>query len=481
MNQKGHLFRKRKAIAIYRVSTQSQCDSIEVQTQYVQAYCKKHPELELIKAHQLKESAYCLKPQELDEIIKNVPNGCAIIVMKVDRLTRNTKDIPFFEEKIEQNDVEFHFIEENIIWNKDSPRKISNKMTALAVTAEQESISTSDRTKKCNVVMRSRGKITYNAPFGYINYSEGKEKGWKPKAGEKEYVQDLFNMYSTGQYSIAGLTSILNKKYKTKIDKPVTPQKAHNLLKNPFFIGKARYNNGTYKHIYKTFIKKEVFETCQKLLKQKQPKNLAPRELISPLYHMVKHEKSGYSLTPYKKKNGIYMKTNKSVKDDLPNEKQIIDGIYNALKPLNDNNEVKEILHTKINAANIKTIEAVSNKIHSTQKEIKGYNERATKLLSGDLYGGSEEQVKRAVFDLNLRIQNQKENLNTYKAQKLALLHDQVIIYDDLIETFDNMSVENKHNMLETLFSGITYDDGVLTYNFWPHIKNSSTSYRPAM
>ena len=481
MNKQKHLIRKRKAIAIYRVSTQSQCDSIEVQTQYVQAYCKKHPELELIKAHQLKESAYCLKPQELDEIIKNAPNGCAIIVMKVDRLTRNTKDIPFFEEKIEQNDVEFHFIEENIIWNKDSPRKISNKMTALAVTAEQESISTSDRTKKCNVVMRSKGKITYPAPFGYVNYTEGKEKGWKPKAGAKEYVQDLFSMYSTGQYSIAGLTSILNKKYKTKIDKPVTPQKAHELLKNPFFIGKARYNNGTYKHTYETFIKKEVFETCQTLLKQKQPKNLAPKELVSPLYHMVKHKKSGYSLTPYKKKNGIYMKTNKSVKDNLPNEKQIIDGVYNALRPLNNNNDVKDILHTNINASNIKALEAVSTKIDSTKKEINGYNERATKLLSGESYGGSEDQVKRAVSDLNLRIQNQTENLNTYKAQKQALLHDQVIISDDLIETFDNMSIENKHNMLETLFSGITYDDGVLTYNFWPHIKKSSVSYRPAM
>ena len=195
----------------------------------------------------------------------------------------------------------------------------------------------------------------------------------------------------------------------------------------------------------------------------------------------MKHKTTGYSLTPYKKKGRIYMKTNKSVKDSLPNEKQIIDGVHNALKPLNNKEEIKEILHARINAANLQQVEAISEKIDSTKKEIQGYNERATKLLSGDIYGGTEEQIKNAISSLNLRIQNQTENLNNYKSQKQALLHDQVVISGNLVETFDNMSIENKHNMLETLFSDITYDDGMLTYNFWPHIKNSSVSYRPTI
>ena len=175
------------------------------------------------------------------------------------------------------------------------------------------------------------------------------------------------------------------------------------------------------------------------------------------------------------------MKTNKSVKDNLPNEKQIIEGVHNALKPLSNHDEIKNMLHTRINEANIKQVEAVSTKIAHTQQEINTYNDRATKLLSGEIYGASEVQIERALSDLNFRIQNQTENLNTYKAQKQALLHDQIIISDDLVETFDGMSIENKHNMLETLFSGITYDDGVLTYNFWPHINKSAVSYRPAM
>lgn len=481
MKQNGHLFTERKAIAITRVSTQNQCDSLEVQINTINEYLKNHPELSLINIHNLKESAYCLKQQDLDDIIKNAPNGCAIIIMKVDRLTRNHKDIPVFEEKMEQHDIEFHFIEEGLIWNKYSDRSVSNDVANRTLEAEKESIKTSQRTKACNAIMRSKGKITYPAPFGYINYQLGREKGWKPEETESKYVKDLFSMYSTGQYSIECLVHILNKKYEKQIEKPVSTQTASELLKNRFFIGWAKYDNNLYKHNYETFISEELFEACQKILKQKQPKNLAPKELISPLYHMVKHKQSGYSFTPYKKKNGIYMKTNKSVKDNLPNEKQIIEGIHNALKPLSNHEEIKNMLHTRINEANIKQVEAVSTKIAHTQQEINTYNDRATKLLSGEIYGASEVQIERALSDLNFRIQNQTENLNTYKAQKQALLHDQIIIYDDLVETFDGMSIENKHNMLETLFSGIIYDDGVLTYNFWPHINKSAVSYRPAM
>lgn len=480
MNQQKHLFRKRNAIAIYRVSTQSQCDSIEVQTQYVQEYCKKHPELELIKTHQLKESAYCLKPQELDEIIKNVPNGCAIIIMKVDRLTRNHKDIHFFEDKIEQNDVEFHFIEEGIIWNKDSDRDTSNKMTELAVKAEKESISTSDRTKKCNVVMRSKGKITYPAPFGYINYQEGKEKGWKPHNVESEYVKDLFGMYSTGQYSIEGVVRILNKKYEKKIEKPVTPQRAHELLKNPFFIGWARYDNNLYKHNYKTFISKDLFDICQKILSQKRPKNKAPKKLISPLYHIVKEKYSGRSFTPYEQKGHIYMKGPKGTYTKSSEEK-VFAGIHNALKILSNTNNIKDMLHTRINETNIKKLEAISLKIKNTKAILDDMNERVTKLLSGETYGGSELQIERAVSSLNQRIQNETENLSNYKAQKQALLRDQVVISDNLIETFDNMCNINKHTMLETLFSDITYDDGNLIYNFRPTIRQSAVYYSPGL
>lgn len=479
MNQNGHLFTKRKAIAIYRVSTKSQCDSIEVQTQYVQEYSKTHPELELIKTHPLKESAYCLKPKELDNIIKNAPDGCAIIIMKVDRLTRNHKDIPVFEEKIEQHDIEFHFIEEGIVWNKYSDRDTSNKITEQVVKAEKESISTSDRTKKCNAVMRSKGKITVPAPFGYINYQIGREKGWKPHESESKYVKKLFSMYSTGEYSIEGLVNILNKQYAKKISKPVSPQHAHEILRNPFFIGLARYDGGTFRHGYQTFISKKLFESCQKILKQKRPKNSVPPKLISPLYNMVKHKQSGYILTPYAKKGRIYMKTNKSVKVSLPNEKKIIDGVHNALNSIKNKAEIKDVLHAKINEANIKKVEANSVKIRSAQNDIDRKKDRIAKLLSGELYGGTDEQIKSSVSDLNAQIQNQKENLANYKAQKKQLIQEQVVISEDLVDTFGNLSTENKHTMLETLFSGIVYDDGTLIYNFYPHISKSSVFYRP--
>ena len=48
MGQKEHLFTKRKAIAITRVSTKKQCDSLEAQLEIIRNYCAKHPDLQLI-------------------------------------------------------------------------------------------------------------------------------------------------------------------------------------------------------------------------------------------------------------------------------------------------------------------------------------------------------------------------------------------------------------------------------------------------
>ena len=88
--------KKIKAIAITRVSTKSQCDSLEVQMQAINAYCENHPELEIVNIHKLKESAYCLKAGDLDDIIGKTKDNFAIIISKIDRLTRNINDFYVF-------------------------------------------------------------------------------------------------------------------------------------------------------------------------------------------------------------------------------------------------------------------------------------------------------------------------------------------------------------------------------------------------
>lgn len=488
MGQKEHLY-KRKAIAITRVSTQNQCDSLEAQLEIIRNYCAKHPELELIEEpYELKESAYCLKPKELDSIIENVADGCAIIISRIDRLTRNKEDYPIFKEKICKHNIEFHFVQEGIIWNKDSDRKTSSTVFKGIDKAEDESDNTSDRTRRNMAYARSKGKFVNRPVFGYINYTFGDNKGFMPHPVWSKYVKDLFSMYSTGNYSIQEVVDFLNKKYQNKkyqkqLEKfpskkyplPITKQRASGILNNPFFIGKARHEDVHYKHIYEAFISKKLFDKCKKISNQKRPRNIIKKETASPLYHIVRDEKTNYLLTPDPKKGHIYMKSNPAVEAPLPNGATIIDGIHKALRTLSVTEELKELLYTQINETNLAEINSISIKIKNHQNNIDVLNKRAANTLSN--YGASDQQITNAVSIINKQIQTYQDFLAEYKEQKKQLQNTQVAISDDLVKTFDAMSIANQHKMLTILFSDIKSSPKTLKYNFHQHIRKTPFVY----
>lgn len=490
MVQKEHLY-KRKTIAITRVSTQNQCDSLEAQLEVIRNYCAKHPELELIEEpYELKESAYCLKPKELDSIIENAADGCAIIISRIDRLSRNKEDYPIFRKKICDHNVEFHFIKENLIWNKNSDRKISSTVFKGIDKAEDESDTNSDRTRAGMAYIRSQGKIVNKAPFGYINYAFGTDCGFMPHPVWSKYVKDLFSMYSTGDYSIQEIVDILNKKYQGKkyqkqLSKfgsqknplPITKQHAAGILKNPFFIGKATHDHNLYRHIYKTFISKKLFDVCQNVASQKRPKNIIIKQDCSPLYHIVRDEKTNYLLTPDPKKGHIYMRSNPAVEAPLPKGATIIDGIHKALKTLSVTEDLKELLYTQINADSITDINTVSIKIKNCRDNIEVLNNRTVKLLTATNYGASDQQITEAVSIINRQIQTYQDLLAGYKEQKKQLQNTQVVISDDLVKAFDAMSIANQHKMLTILFSDIKSSPKTLKYNFHQHIRATPFLY----
>ena len=83
-------------------------------------------ELDFQQIFELHESAYCLGLKQLDTLIKKLPSKAAIIFNKIDRFSRNPRDFNNCSELIKKNDLEFHFIEEGIIWNKNSDRNTEN-------------------------------------------------------------------------------------------------------------------------------------------------------------------------------------------------------------------------------------------------------------------------------------------------------------------------------------------------------------------
>lgn len=103
----------RKAWGITRVSTEKQ--NFGIQDINIHRYLTTHPELDYQDVYQIKQSAYSLTPKRLSKIVNELPRHSALILSKIDRLTRNINDFSKFKEIIVNKDLEIHFIQEQIV------------------------------------------------------------------------------------------------------------------------------------------------------------------------------------------------------------------------------------------------------------------------------------------------------------------------------------------------------------------------------
>ena len=76
-------------------------------------------------------------------------------------------------------------------------------------------------------------------------------------------VKDIFTMYAEGKISLKNLTEYIRQKYSNY--KPHM-SRIHLILQNKFYIGIMVWKGHEYPHHYPTFIEKELFDHCQKVL-----------------------------------------------------------------------------------------------------------------------------------------------------------------------------------------------------------------------
>ena len=120
--------------------------------------------------------------------------------------------------------------------------------------------------------MRANKRATGYAPIGYQNILyENREADVIPDSKIATYIRELFQLFSTGVYSIEHMV-ILAKRFGLvgkKSKKPLTKQAVIYILTNPFYCGFARYKGMTYEHKYERLISVKLFIQCQKLLEKR--------------------------------------------------------------------------------------------------------------------------------------------------------------------------------------------------------------------
>lgn len=186
----------KKAIGYTRVSTIDQAKegiSLEAQAAKIRAYCELN-DLELIAIiEDAGKTGKNLKREGIKEVMVMLESGEAeaLIVYKLDRLSRKTKDTLELIERIEESGAAFHSISEKVD-TKSALGKFFLTITAAFAQMERDTIA--ERTREALSYKKDIGEHLGGIPFGY------KLTGTELKQAEEEMevIHHMLNMREAG-------------------------------------------------------------------------------------------------------------------------------------------------------------------------------------------------------------------------------------------------------------------------------------------
>ncbi|OGZ67842.1 MAG: hypothetical protein A3D44_02910 [Candidatus Staskawiczbacteria bacterium RIFCSPHIGHO2_02_FULL_42_22] len=194
-----------------------------------------------------------------------------ILCEKIDRLTRNMKDAVLISEWLEENDErEVHFIKENFIVNKNTKAHENLVWDMKVAIARFYTKNLSEEVRKGQKEKLAQGGYPSQAKLGYKTVGEKGRKTHVKDEPRASFVREIFELYSTGNYSVKALVEMMYKKgLRNSYGNKVLKSRMHELLSDPFYMGKIRWNGQTYPGDHEPIITRAIFdEVQQKLVRQ---------------------------------------------------------------------------------------------------------------------------------------------------------------------------------------------------------------------
>ena len=186
-----------RAIGYIRVSTDKQEQfgySLEAQEQKVRAMAVVQG-VELVDVIVDAESAKSLRRDGMARLLELVDSGAinAVIIAKLDRLTRSVKDLAELLERFSRRGVSLVSVAESLDTGSAAGRLVMNIMASVSQW-EREAIG--ERTRDAMRHKRANGQRVGNIPFGFRVASDGVQL--EPDAAEQDILGRMRRMKAEG-------------------------------------------------------------------------------------------------------------------------------------------------------------------------------------------------------------------------------------------------------------------------------------------
>jgi site-specific DNA recombinase len=251
--------------AIYtRVSTEDQAKegfSLDAQLEKLRAYCIArgwHIAGEYIddgySGRKTRRPAYTRMMEEINK-------WDALLVIKMDRIHRNSKNFMLMMEDLNKQGKEFVSMMESLDTSTAMGRFVMDIIQRIA-QLESEQIG-----ERVYIGMEQKAKVNggtlgFNIPYGY-DYNEGK---LRVNPNEAVNVKEMYSLYIAGK-SIGEITKLLNnEKQPTKKGRLWAKKTVSTILKNPLYCGYLRWEEFVNKSDHDPIIAVQDFDKVQHLI-----------------------------------------------------------------------------------------------------------------------------------------------------------------------------------------------------------------------
>ena len=251
-----------------------------------------------------------------------------VIILSWDRASRNSRDEMIIRDLMDKG-IDFRFV--NARYDKSSAGELHKDIDGMF--SKHKSRDTREKVTFTFRNLREKGVVTNRAPVGYLNQGDMYHKPFDPV--RKPIIKDMFEMVSTGKWTLGPITKWANEQGLTmppmrrrrteeekaaeeddedtivieKICRPLDPGDTERILKNPFYYGITRGNDGEWvKSIsHERIISKEIFDKVGQALGRRRQSKHYNNKLIISYRGIFTCSLCGRVYTPYNRKNHIYL------------------------------------------------------------------------------------------------------------------------------------------------------------------------------
>ena len=256
-------------VALYiRVSTERQAkegDSLEEQEKELRKFCDfRNFDIHNLYIERGKSGGNTNRP-EYQKLIKDIEQKKiqAVIVKKLDRLSRSLMDFENLMNLMNKNEVEFISIKENF----DTTTAMGKAMLRVAlVFAQLEREQTSERIAD---VMGHRASLgIYNGGVRPLGYSVI-NKELVPYNKEKKIIEIIFQTFLETRSTVAVAKTLNEAGLADQNNNTFDKRQLQWILQNPLYTGKIRWKGTLYEGIHQAIISPETFEKAHEIFKLK--------------------------------------------------------------------------------------------------------------------------------------------------------------------------------------------------------------------